>query len=140
MRNEKGKNATVTPEACPCGLPLSYRECCGRFIDGDTPAPDAERLMRSRYTAYALGREAYLLATWHPDTRPPAGHLEGKLKPKWLGLRVLEHRQQDADHATVAFVARYKLGGMALRMGETSRFVRLAERWLYLDGGVAETG
>lgn len=140
MGKEMGNKASVTPEACPCGLPLPYRECCGRYIDGDTPAPDAERLMRSRYSAYALGREAYLLATWHPDTRPPVGHLEGKLKPKWLGLQVLDHRQQDADHATVAFVARYKLGGLALKMRETSRFVRVTGRWYYLDGQVPEGG
>lgn len=135
-----GTNATAAPEACPCGLPHPYRDCCGRYIEGGELAPDAERLMRSRYTAYARRREAYLLATWHPDTRPPAGHLEGKLKPKWLGLQVLEHRQQDADHATVAFVARYRLGALALQMRETSRFVRLEGRWHYLDGLGSEQG
>jgi SEC-C motif-containing protein len=134
------KKTSKAAETCPCGLPLPYKECCGRFIDGGETAPDAERLMRSRYTAYALGREPYLLATWHPDTRRPVGHLQGKLKPKWVGLTVLEHRQQDADHATVAFVARYKLGGMAMNMEETSRFTRLDGRWYYLDGEAGEDG
>ena len=89
--------------------------------------------MRSRYSAFVLDRRDYLLATWHPSTRP------GELEPpepglKWLGLDLRAHRVQDEDHATVEFVARSKLGGRAHRLHEVSRFVREAGRWLYLDG------
>ena len=92
--------------------------------------------MRSRYSAYVLGLRDYLLATWHPSRRPPT------LEPDppgltWLGLTVKEHRIQDADHATVRFVARSKLGGRAHRLEETSRFVREDGRWYYLDGDIA---
>jgi SEC-C motif-containing protein len=88
--------------------------------------------MRSRYTAYTLGNEAYLQASWHPDTRPhePVVSREGT---KWLGLDVRRHEQK-GDHATVEFVAPYKLGGRAHRLHEVSRFVREEGRWLYLDG------
>jgi SEC-C motif-containing protein len=121
--------------ACPCGSALSYAGCCGRFHAGPLhlSAPDAEALMRSRYCAYVLGLEPYLLATWHPDTRParidadPAGL-------RWLGLEVRRHVCQDADHATVEFVARSKQAGRAHRLHETSRFVREDGRWYYLDG------
>ena len=122
---------------CPCGGPR-YADCCGRWHAGprQLQAPDAQALMRSRYSAYVLGLADYLLATWHPSRRPAA------LEPdppglKWLGLEVKQHRVQDSEHATVAFVARSKLGGRAHRLVETSRFVREDGRWYYLDGDVA---
>lgn len=124
--------------ACPCGLPRDYEACCGRYVSGAVPAPDAESLMRSRYCAYTLQLEPYLLATWHPSTRPAALRLDADPQPKWLGLQVKRHRQIDETHAEVEFVARYKIGGRAWRMHETSRFVREEGRWYYLDGEVRE--
>jgi SEC-C motif-containing protein len=98
-------------------------------------APSAEALMRSRYSAFVLGLRDYLLATWHISTRP------ADLEPdppgmKWLGLDVKRAIQQDADHATVEFVARSKLAGRAHRLHELSRFVREQGRWYYVDGDV----
>jgi SEC-C motif-containing protein len=89
--------------------------------------------MRSRYSAHALGLGDYLLASWHPSTRPGT---QPEFPPglRWLGLEVRAHRVQDADHATVEFVARNKLGGRAERLHEVSRFVREAGRWYYVDG------
>ncbi|WP_184303537.1 YchJ family protein [Roseateles oligotrophus] len=125
---------------CPCESKLSYGQCCGPLhqifaSSGQLGAPDAERLMRSRYSAYTLDLLDYLLATWHPDTRP------GSLAPnepglRWLGLQVKTHVQQDAEHAWVEFVARSKWGGRAQRLHEISRFVRLDGAWLYLDGEI----
>ena len=119
---------------CPCGSALPYAGCCGRYHAGPLHlgAPDAEALMRSRYCAYVLGLEPYLLATWHPDTRPERIDLDPGLR--WLGLEVRRHDRQDADHATVEFVARSKQAGRAHRLHETSRFVRVDGRWHYLDG------
>lgn len=91
--------------------------------------------MRSRYCAFVRQDAAYLLATWHASTRPPAIDFEPGLK--WLGLEVRSHRQTDADHAEVAFVARSRLGGRAHRLEERSRFVRENGRWFYVDGDVA---
>lgn len=90
--------------------------------------------MRSRYSAYALRREDYLLATWHPSTRPTELGLARETPPKWLGLEVKRYEQQDADHAIVEFVVRYKINGRANRLHETSRFVREDGRWFYVDG------
>lgn len=123
--------------ACPCGLPRAYDDCCGRLHRGE-PAPDAEALMRSRYTAYVLGLEDYLLDTWHPSTRPASLDLHAEPRPKWLGLKVIRHVPEDDSHATVAFVARYKVGGRAHRLEETSRFARENGRWYYLDGDLRE--
>lgn len=88
--------------------------------------------MRSRYSAFALKLEPYLLATWHPDTRPVSLELETEIV-KWLGLDV-KHHQESGDTAIVEFVARYKSGGRAQRLHEISRFVRENGRWLYVDG------
>lgn len=125
---------TPTADGCPCGTALRYTDCCGRYHAGPQHllAPDAEALMRSRYSAYALQLSDYLMATWHPSTRPtePLEHEPGL---RWLGLQVLRHERIDADHARVEFVARSKLGGRANRHRELSRFVREGGRWMYLD-------
>jgi SEC-C motif-containing protein len=128
----------VAPSSpCPCSRPLAYDRCCGRWHAGPQAlqAPTAEDLMRSRYSAFALGLPAYLRETWHPSTRPAA------LEPlpaglRWLGLEMRRHVPQDADHALVEFVARSKLGGRAERLHETSRFVREQGRWFYVDGEI----
>lgn len=90
--------------------------------------------MRSRYAAYALGLAAYLLATWHPTTRPTDVRFEPAVK--WIGLDIRKHTST-GERATVEFVARSKLGGRAHRLHETSRFVREAGRWYYVDGDIA---
>ena len=127
----------TTAHPCPCGAApaLLLADCCGRYHAGPVHllAPTAEALMRSRYSAYVLDLTDYLRATWHPSTRPAV------IEPnppglKWLGLEVRQHTLQDADHATVEFVARSKLGGRAQRLHETSRFVREDKRWYYVDG------
>lgn len=91
--------------------------------------------MRSRYSAYVLGLEAYLLASWHPDTRPTALDLAEEAPVKWLGLQI-RAAAQEGDSAWVHFVARYKVAGRAYRLEERSRFLRVAGAWLYLDGDV----
>ncbi|CAG0939668.1 hypothetical protein GALLN_00715 [Gallionellaceae bacterium] len=121
---------------CPCGSQKEYAQCCGRYIEHGESAPTAEALMRSRYTAYTLEREDYLLATWHASTRPAVLNLAEDTATKWIGLEVKRHEQHDADHAIVEFVARYKVDGRAHRLHEVSRFVREGGRWFYVDGVV----
>ncbi|MBV8620354.1 MAG: hypothetical protein JOY84_15925 [Curvibacter sp.] len=133
--------------ACPCGLPdprhrpLPYAACCGRWIEGESPlaAPTPEALMRSRYTAFVLEKADYLLATWHPSTRPAS--IEFSPQTRWLGLAIRAARLTDEGRGEVEFVARYREGsGRAERLHERSRFVREADpvlgtaRWYYLDG------
>jgi len=117
-------------EPCPCGSGRPYEACCGRWHAGE-PAPTAEALMRSRYSAYVRGLTGYLLDTWHPSQRPPSMEIEPG--QKWLGLEIRRH-VPDGDHALVEFVARSKLGGRAARLHENSRFVREGGRWYYVDG------
>ena len=120
---------------CPCGRPQSFARCCGRYIGNfdETHAPDAESLMRSRYSAFVLLDRDYLLATWHPEKRP--ADLQPDAATKWLGLEVRSRKQVDATHAEVEFVARSRTGGgKAQRLHERSRFVKDNGRWFYLDG------
>lgn len=123
---------------CPCGSGRAYARCCGPLHAG-APAPTAEALMRSRYSAFVLGMEPYLLASWHASTRPATLDLATQHPaPTWLGLEV-KHHESDSDRATVEFVARYRLGGgRAQRQHEVSRFVREDGRWYYVDGTLRE--
>lgn len=91
--------------------------------------------MRSRYSAYVLMLEDYLLATWHPGSRPARLDLASHQPAlRWLGLSVNNHRR-DGDHAEVEFIARVRHGGgSAQRLRERSRFVREDGRWFYVDG------
>jgi SEC-C motif domain protein len=127
--------STAAPaKPCPCGSGLAYAACCARWHAGPRHllAPEAVLLMRSRYSAYALGLADYLRDTWHPSTRPATIEFESGLR--WLGLDLRHSQSLDADHATVEFVARSKRAGRAQRLHETSRFVREGGRWYYVDG------
>ena len=132
-------------QPCPCGgVPASkasksspYGQCCGRWLEADANhgpfAPDAHHRMRSRYSAFVLEREAYLLATWQASHGPASIAFDPGVK--WLGLEVRDFRSTGADTAEVEFVARQKpLSGPAVRLQERSRFVLEGGRWLYLDG------
>lgn len=122
---------------CPCGSTHKLADCCGRYLDGLETAPTAEALMRSRYTAYVLLREDYLLATWRPDTRPVALGLQKEVPTQWIGLTIKHHAQPDEMHASIEFIARYKINGRAHRLHEVSRFIHVDGRWLYIDGAIS---
>ena len=119
-------------DACPCGSGQPYGRCCQPWHEGGA-APTAEALMRSRYSAYVLKLEDYLLATWQVATRPSELDLAAD-GSKWLGLDVKRHDVQDENHARVEFVARYRIAGRGHRLHELSRFVREDGRWFYVDG------
>ena len=123
------------PKLCPCGgAPTAMRlkgseaafaDCCGRYIVQDQLPPDALHLMRSRYSAFVLENEAYLLHTWQKTNRP--GKLEFDVGAKWLGLDIKDFvqkgLQEGQETAEVEFVARVRVAGKATRLHERSRFV-----------------
>lgn len=89
--------------------------------------------MRSRYSAFVLCNEQYLLSTWHASKRPRTLELEPK--QKWLGLKIVDARVTGPATAEVEFIARYRVGGAsAARLHERSRFVREDDCWFYVDG------
>ncbi len=123
---------------CPCSSGHDYSQCCGRYIDAGEIPVTPEQLMRSRYTAYSLQNDAYILDSWHSSTRPVSLSEENKLPVKWVELKVINSSvpAQNDTTATVEFVARFKVNGKAEQMHECSEFIKEAGRWFYLKGKV----
>lgn len=127
---------------CPCLSGETYGACCGRFHGGRGTrapfAPTAEALMRSRYAAFAVGDAEYLLATWHPSTRPADLDLDTDVT--WRRLDVLATSAGGPlDQAgVVEFVAHFRSAESRERgsLHEVSSFVREGGRWFYVDGDV----
>ena len=115
------------------GAVMSLADCCGRFIEQGQLPPDALHLMRSRYTAFVLENEEYLLRTWQAAFRPSS--LEFEAGAKWLGLEIKDLTQtgikEGQEIAEVEFVARVRVAGKANRLHERSRFVREDGQWQY---------
>ena len=118
--------------ACPCGSAWPYERCCGRLHRGEARAATAEQLMRSRFSAFAVGDAAYLLETWHPSTRPRRVRFDpGR---RWVRLEVLgTHAGGMLDsEGTVEFVAHHERDGDRAELHEVSAFVRDDGHWRYL--------
>ncbi|MEO5875914.1 MAG: YchJ family metal-binding protein [Streptosporangiaceae bacterium] len=118
---------------CHCGLPESYANCCGRLHRGQAQAATAERLMRSRFSAFVVQDGPYLLRSWAPQTRPASVDLDPAMR--WVGLDILGSTGGSPFHTegTVEFRAKYKGG----ELHENSRFVRHGGAWVYLDGKIS---
>jgi len=117
---------------CPCGSGETYGSCCGPLHRGESAAATAEQLMRSRFSAFAVGDEAYLVHTWHPDTRPRSLDLDPGLR--WTLLEVLSATGGSPFHqtGTVEFRAHYRRTGDRGSMHENSEFARVDGAWVYV--------
>ena len=124
----------LTPIPCPCGTGTAYDACCGRLHRGAAQARTAEELMRSRYSAYAVGDLDHVFRTWHPRTRPE--DLALAPAPTWTGLEIVDvvAGGVDDDEGAVEFLARFRTGDTESALHERSRFQRRAGRWVYVDG------
>ena len=132
VRQNRGMPGRPSPTAaCPCGSTAPYAECCGALHEGRLAAPTAERLMRSRYSAFVLRDEPYLLRTWAAAARPPAVDFDPAIR--WTGLDVLGTTGGTAFHTegTVDFRARFRHRGHDGEQRENSRFVREGGAWVY---------
>jgi len=98
-------------------------------------AATAEALMRSRFTAYAVGDPDYLRRTWHPSTRPARLTLEPG--HRWTRLDILDIERGGLFDSTgvVEFRAHYRESGRPGEVHERSRFVREDGHWVYVDAG-----
>jgi SEC-C motif-containing protein len=132
-RTPRSPRARAASTTCPCGLPATYDDCCGRLHRGEVRATTPEQLMRSRFSAFAVHDGAYLLRSWHPTTRPPGIDFDPALR--WLGLDILGSTGGSLmGEGTVEFRARYTESGNVGELRENSRFVRHDQAWVYLDG------
>ncbi len=117
---------------CPCLSGLPYAKCCEPLHRGDADAPTAEQLMRSRFSAFAVGDAAYLVATWHRRTRPRNVALDADLR--WYRLDILDRTAGGPLDAQgeVEFEAYWRSPDDRGSQRERSRFVREGGRWYYL--------
>ncbi len=121
------------PPPCPCGSGRAFAACCDPLHAG-AAAPTAERLMRSRFSAFARGDAAYLLASWHPSTRPASLDLDDGTV--WRRLQIVDTVAGGVDDETgvVEFRASFRTTEGAGLLHERSRFARVDRRWVYVDG------
>lgn len=129
---KRRKNASAAP--CPCGSGRAFAECCGPFLSGAAAAPTPEALMRSRYTAYALGDDAYVLSTWNETTRPAVLFEAGEARPRWISLAVTDAKPvtDEAQTGEVTFTALARTSSGAMRLSERSLFQKKDGRWIYV--------
>ena len=122
-------------DRCPCTSGDVFGSCCGPVLASGV-APTAVRLMRSRFTAFALGDVAHLLRSWHPSTRPSDLDLDEDVR--WLRLDILDVVAGGPfdTEGVVEFAAFYRDGDGRGTLRERSRFVREDRTWLYVDGDV----
>ncbi|MEU8774937.1 YchJ family metal-binding protein [Streptomyces sp. NPDC048606] len=122
-----------TPDRpCPCGLPATYAACCGRFHSGAQAAPTAELLMRSRFSAFAVGDTAYLLRSWHSTTRPPRLELDPGQHWERLEILATERGGMFETRGAVEFRAHYREGRHTGSLREHSDFSREDGAWVYV--------
>jgi SEC-C motif-containing protein len=131
----------TAPPRCPCGTGDSYQDCCQPAHLGIAPASTATALMRSRFTAFVRADAAYLLATWHPSTRPARFDLDDRLA--WTRLEILDTTAGGPfdRSGVVEFRAHYRVMGGRPRgepgeLHERSSFLRHGPEWFYVSGDV----
>ena len=123
-------------ENCLCGLEQSYENCCGRFIDSKLSPETPEQLMRSRYSAYVLKNERYILESWHTSTRPESLELAND-STQWEKLKIISSEGKDVQF--VAYFIQNTLNDKTTyALTEVSHFVK-EEKWFYLNGDEVKT-
>lgn len=131
------------PTSCPCGTGEPLAACCGPLLDGERSATTTEALVRSRYTAFRLGRGGYLWSTLHSqhearlagDQQRYEAAADASSSRSYLGLRILDRRQDaDGDMGQVLFLARVQAGKLDRSFVEAASFAREDGQWRYIDG------
>ena len=118
---------------CFCGASVSFENCCEPYIKGSKNAPTAETLMRSRYSAFAIGAADYLLNTTHSSKRKlhnKSEILAWSQSNQWLRLEILA-----VTETTVTFNAYYLDENLKAQIHyEHSTFKLENGKWFYVDG------
>ena len=130
----------MTQKLCPCGSKKAERYCCWMYISGKKKAETAEKLMRSRYTAFYRGNVDYLIDTLHPDRRQPSDRQELTASinnTQWLGLTIIDTQKGKRNdiNGVVEFEAIYRVDEPR-QLHERSRFAKLNDQWFYVDGDI----
>ena len=124
---------------CPCGSGLEFEQCCEPFIKKEALPDTAEKLMRSRYSAYATVNMDYVHYSLHPDHQADhdvSAARKWAAESDWLGLEIIstEAGGPDDTNGIVEFKANYREKGKIRQLHEISRFEKVDGRWTYVDG------
>jgi SEC-C motif-containing protein len=130
----------MNKEICPCGSKKKYQYCCGQYLSGKATAETAEKLMRSRYTAFCQGNIDYLIATLYPDQRTETDRAELTKtinNTKWLSLTIINTNQGKKNDAIayVEFEAIYQVNEPR-QLHERSKFIKKNNQWFYVEGDI----
>ncbi|WP_279355603.1 YchJ family protein [Fundidesulfovibrio agrisoli] len=128
-------------DPCPCCSGQPYGECCAPIVSGDLAAPTALALMRSRYTAYALGHIDYLKTSLDPRWQASFDEQstrEWSEKATWKGLEIIGCKEggPDDEEGEVEFTATFEMDGEEQHLRERAKFRKRAGQWRYIDGRV----
>ncbi len=123
---------------CHCGAKEAFENCCKPYLQGTRLPDTAEKLMRSRYSAFSTNNAVYIRDTLAPEKRKPTDldHIQQVIdNTDWLGLKVIDSQAGQAEDLTgsVEFIAFYQESGIQ-QLHERSRFIKQEGRWYYLDG------
>lgn len=130
---------------CSCGSGLDHPSCCAPLLEGSTPAPTAEALMRARYSAYVAGNIDFIMRSTLPASRhdsDPEAMRTWAEQAEWTGLEIISTHAggEDDSQGEVEFIARYKLQGIPQHHHEKSLFVKQDGEWFFKDGKVLHAG
>jgi len=131
-------NAVNPQSPCPCGSQQPLAGCCLPYITRQKPAPTAEALMRSRYTAHVLVAIDYLWITWDHQQRQHSTKDEIRNwaeSCEWLGLQILSTTAglEEDKEGIVTFIASYRQDGKTQQHHEISLFKKSENGWLYVS-------
>lgn len=121
---------------CPCHSHQLYAECCEPYLTGKHTAPTAEALMRSRYTAFAKRKFAYLVKTMKGAAAKAFNIAAAKKDAPfihWLKLEVI-HAQEQNDAGVVEFKAHFQYQNTTSVLHEESQFLKINGEWFYVSG------
>lgn len=122
-------------DKCPCGSGLKYKKCCKTYHDGRV-AKTALLLMKSRYSAYALGNAKYIQnSAENQDDIESIKEFSKNTTFKKLDILNFEDGENEAF---VTFRATLFNQTIDISFTEKSRFLKKDGRWYYIDGVISE--
>ncbi|QMT60627.1 MULTISPECIES: YchJ family protein [unclassified Legionella] len=122
---------------CPCGSQNKYELCCGLYLEKQQHPQTPEQLMRSRYTAYSMGKIDYIKKTMKGKALVGFNELQAEQWAKsvtWVSLEVLNSNIPDPNIGYVEFAARYSEDNTIKIIHELSEFHKENDRWFYVSG------
>ena len=125
-------------QLCVCTSGKSFAACCHRLLSGSMSAKTPLQLMRSRFSAFALGGHgAYLLSTWLSTASEGLSEFElSQASLNWQRLEIID-KSQNGERGSVEFKAYYLDHNSKQQLHhEISEFRRISGRWFYAKGQV----